>query len=116
MKPMVPKAEPDITLHIPHMQWQAVQIRLTDYLLQSQYAFLQSFSGSDGLATTFDIVVGTSVTSMLESLQLVLCPTTNPTSIAVVPDRSPHTAPQSAHLVALTERLVAMCTADPQTC
>jgi hypothetical protein len=114
MKPMVSNAEPDVTLHIPHMQWQAVQTRLTDYLLQSQYAFLQSFSG--GLATTFDIFVDTSVASTPESLQLVLCPTTNPTSMAVVPDRSPPTAPQSAHLAALTERLVAMCTADPQTC
>jgi hypothetical protein len=114
MKPMVPKAEPDVTLHIPHMQWQAVQTRLTDYLLQSQYAFLQSFSG--GLATTFDIFVDTSVASTLESLQLVLCPTTNPTSVVVVSDRSLHTAPQSAHLAALMERLVAMCTADPQTC
>jgi hypothetical protein len=114
MKRMVPKTEPDVTLHIPHMQWQAVQTRLTDYLLHSQYAFVQSFSG--GLATTFDIFVDTSVASTLESLQLVLCPTTNPNSIAVVPDRSPHPAPQSAHLAALMERLVAMCTADPQTC
>ena len=56
------------------------------------------------------------IASTLESLQLVLCPTTNPTSIAVVPDRSLHTAPQSAHLAVLMERLVAICTADPQTC
>jgi hypothetical protein len=111
MTTMVPKAEPDVTLHIPRMQLQAVQTRLTDYLLQSQYAFVQSFSGR--LETTFDIFVDQSAASTLESLQLVLCPTTNDTAIAVMPDRSLHAAPPSAHLAVLLERLVARCTAYP---
>jgi len=108
---MMPKTEAHVTLHIPQLQLQAVETRLTDYLLHSQYAFVQSFSG--GLDTTFNIFFDPSMASTLESAQLVLCPTTHDTAVVVMPDRSLNAAPQSAHLAALLERLVAMCTAYP---
>jgi hypothetical protein len=110
MKTMMPKANPDVTLHIPQTQFQAVQTRLTDYLLQSQYAFVQSFSG--GLDTTFEIFFDNSTASTLESLQLVLSPVMHGSSVVVTPDRTLG-APPPPHLATQMERLVAVCTASP---
>lgn len=110
---MMLKANPDVTLYIPQAQFPAVQTRLTDYLLQSQSAFVQSFSGD--LSTTFDILFEKSPASTLESLQLVLCPATHGTSIVVTQDRTLGAAPQSTHLATLMARLVAVCTAHEGT-
>lgn len=110
---MMPKTNPDITLYIPQTQFQAVQTRLTDFLLQSQYAFAQSFSG--GLDTTFEIYVDTSPVATLERVQLVLRQAPHGPSVAMAQDRTQCTAPQSAHIATLIERLVAVCTANEGT-
>ena len=104
----MPQANPDVILHIPQTQFQAVQTRLTDFLLQSQYAFAQSFSS--GLDTTFDIFLNMSPGSTLEGVQFVLRQVPNGPSVAVTPDPTLGTAPQSARIAALTERLIAVCT------
>ncbi|ETX07556.1 hypothetical protein [Candidatus Entotheonella palauensis] len=108
---MRPKANPDVILRIPQTQFQAVQTRLTDYLLQSQYAFVQSFSG--GPDTTFDILIDVdrSPAPTLESVQLVLYPAMHGASVTVTQDQNLNTAPQSAHQATLMARLVAVCTA-----
>ncbi|ETW99269.1 MAG: hypothetical protein ETSY1_15610 [Candidatus Entotheonella factor] len=111
---MRPKANPDVILHIPQTQFQAVQTRLTHELLQSQYAFVQSFSC--GPETTFDILihVDRSPVPTLESVQVALCPAMHGTSTAVTQDQSLNTAPPSDHMAPLIAHLVAVCTATPE--
>jgi len=108
---MMPKANPDVTLHIPQTQFQVVQTRLTDYLIQSQYAFVQSFSG--GLDTIFDIFFDHPTAAALESLQLLLCSVMHGSRVAVIPDQTPGAVPPPAHLATQMERLVAVCIASP---
>jgi hypothetical protein len=110
MKETMPKANPDVTLHIPQPLFQAVQTRLTDFLLQSQYAFSQSFSS--GLDTTFDIYFDRSPAAAPESVQLVLCQATDGTAITVTQDQARGAALQSAHIAALVGHLMAVCTAN----
>jgi len=113
MKETMPKANPDVTLHVPQPLFQAVQTRLTDFLLQFQYAFSQSFSS--GLDTTFDIYFDRSPAAAPESVQLVLCQATDGTSIAVTQDQTRGAALQSAHMAALVEHLIAAYTANEGT-
>jgi hypothetical protein len=104
----MPQANPDVILYIPQTQFQAVQTRLTDFLLRSQYAFAQSFSSS--LDTIFDIFLDMSPGSPLEGVQFALRQVPNGPSVTVMQDRTLGTAPQSARIVTLTERLIAVCT------
>ncbi len=110
---MMPKANPDVTLRIPQTQLQAAQARLTDYLLQSQYAFVQSFSG--GLDTIVDIFVTDLPASRAETVQLVLCPAMHGTSVHMTQDRTVDAVSQSTHMTTLIERLVAVCTPNEGT-
>lgn len=106
---MMPKAAPDVILHIPQTQLQAVQARLTDYLLQGQYAFVQSFSS--GLDTTFDIFPP----AIPERIRLVLCPATHGTSVGVTQSPTTDAPPPSVHMATLVDRFVRVCTADEAT-
>lgn len=72
-------ANPDVILHIPQAQFQAVQTRFTDFLLQSQYAFVQSFSS--GCDTAFEIFSDRAPAATLERVQLVLCQAAHGTSM-----------------------------------
>lgn len=98
----MPKTQPDAILHLPQTQLQAAQARLTDYLIQAQYAFMQSFSGHND--AIFDIFPP----AMPESVQLALCPAEGGVSVDDAPDQAMRTAALSA----LIERLVAVCTAE----
>ncbi len=104
---MMPKANPDVIVRIPQTQFQAVQTRLTDVLLQSHYAFMQSFTSDPD--TTFHILCEPSETSTHESLHVILCPASHGTSVAVTRDRPSDAAPQSAAVAALMEHLIAVC-------
>lgn len=105
----MPNANPDVVLHIPQTQLQAAQAQLTDYLLQAQYAFMQSFSGHNG--ATFDIFPP----SIPEGVQLVLCPAVNEIFVEYARDRTMHAAELSAQMATLMQRLVAVCTAHKGT-
>lgn len=105
----MPKTQPDVILHLPQTQLQAAQTRLTDYLLQAQYAFMQSFSGHAD--ATFDIFP----CAMPESVQLVLCPAQNGTFVEYAPDHAMRATASSDPIVALMTRLVAVCTAEEGT-
>jgi hypothetical protein len=103
------RGNPDVILHIPQAQFRTVQTRLTDHLLQSQYAFLQSFSA--GLDTIFTIFFDTTSASTPEQVRLILCPTTQDVSVTMIRDQTRAASSQSLHTTNLLEQLVAICTA-----
>ncbi len=105
----MPKTNPDIIMHLPQAQLQAAQARLTDYLLQAQYAFMQSFSGDA------DTIVDIFPPSIPEGVQLVLCPAESGVSVEYAQDQAISAAEPSAQMAALVQRLVAVCTAHKGT-